>query len=505
LPFDPSPTEIDAQLSLIAESGSFRTLLPFELLEYLIRIQGAGRYREKNNPPTGRAILYEFYEHHLGRSTPAERHPNVDQHKGKGIQVVAELEQHLERYYRNLPSDAPDKIEILVPRKGRQGYQPQYKQRSLSSAAEKTLFTHLGNNQDAMRFLIDLIPNASLVEDTAVRWHDPQKPSLYSKTLMEEFTQALSENINLQYRSITGPVIDSAYKDLLAKAFAERPDRLSMWRLHHIAPLMNFVVLYSKKRPDGTQRKMVFFGYGRQTGSDLLDNTAVFLSESLELIREYRRLFAVLKEDRFSRAITLKDQEFGISRAHSTDVLASFPGWPDEIEERFRHCQHSIRICTVGWPALDDYIPHLGEALSRGCSVSVTLWDEQSETVAMRSGEIAHIPGNVVKNELPFAANTIINNRKSLLSLLQLHKSLKIRSSGGWASVSIYWIDDLIYFCPYWTHPKAMRGPHFLVHANSNLGGDLQRQYQTMVRRSKRILAAGEPDEAEPNSDDDVG
>jgi hypothetical protein len=83
MPLGPSDSDVDQQLRLIGAEDEFRTQLTFELLTYLIRIQREGRYSSTDDKPTGGTILFEFYEHHFGRSNPHERHENKGQHKDR--------------------------------------------------------------------------------------------------------------------------------------------------------------------------------------------------------------------------------------------------------------------------------------------------------------------------------------------------------------------------------------------------------------------------------------
>ena len=112
-------------------------------------------------------------------------------------------------------------------------------------------FEYLGTNNDGLKYLMTRIPYATRIEDTTIRWNDTD--SLYSGEMLNKFFTAIPQS-KAKFVSITGPVADAAYVHALKEAFADRPDQVECFRLHHTAPIMNFLILYYS----GDREEVVF-------------------------------------------------------------------------------------------------------------------------------------------------------------------------------------------------------------------------------------------------------
>ena len=65
-----------------------------------------------------------------------------------------------------------------------------------------------------------------------------------------------------------------------------------------------------------------------------------------------------------------------------------------------------------------------------------------------------------------YVANTLAQNQVALRSLAITPGMPVVHRCDGQASVSVWWIHDLIYFSAYWIAFNASEGPHFMVRAD---------------------------------------
>lgn len=470
---------IQAQLQALCNAGVFRRK-PRQLavLRGLLSTQATDRF---NHGESGSAIAEDIYKgihgpgfYDLGDPAGAAKH------------IVDQLRTRLKRYYDANPNDA---VIISIPART---YQPSIKYRHETAGRSETSgtttdsarlpdFEYIGKSKEALRYLIQRIPSARRLEDTTVRWNVAD--SLYDD--MQDYIEALRHS-DASFRSITGPVQDEAQVKALYAAYANRPDgsqrskgELKCFRLHHTAPLMNFILIYDKDKG----HPEVLFGYGTQRKDQLDEDTPVFRSNNPLLVKEFQRLFKELRTPQFSRKIGVEDPEFLRSRDRKCDVLATFAtGFPDpEIEDRIRNCRAKIVICTTAWPKFDFFKPFLKQALKNGCSVDFSLWHEDSEFVKLRSGEM----GDAEDLKRSIQAN------KVTLQAFRNEANFRVHWCSGQGSVTIFWFDDLIYFSPYWAGVYASTGPHFLVHADSEIGRHLQEQYNRMLHATPPQATSG--------------
>jgi hypothetical protein len=236
---------------------------------------------------------------------------------------------------------------------------------------------------------------------------------------------------------------------------------------------MNFLLLYEKNPTTGSRGlPSVFFGYGTQSLEHTNEETSVFYSKDERLAKEFMRLFKVLRSPQFSSPIDLYSPEFLRSRPRDCDVLATFKdGFPRaEILERIADCQRHVTVCTTAWPSLDEFKPQLKAALKRDCKVTFALWEPDDPFVQLRSDTV----------DDPEDLKSSIEANRIVLKAFDKNKHFKVHWCKGPGSVTIFWIDDLIYFSPYWVGDYASHGVHFLVHAKSSTGQSLIDQLKKM-------------------------
>jgi hypothetical protein len=329
-----------------------------------------------------------------------------------------------------------------------------------------------------LTYLTAQIPQAKLLEETTIRWNIAK--SSYSD--MRDYIAALGQT-KAQFRFITGSVQDDADVNALHEVFGKRSGRqnrpvgqLKCFRLHHTSPLMNFVLIYEEHKPTE-----VLFGYGTHGRDQPNEETPVFRSNNESLVKEFKRLCKVLRSEQFSNPIDVDDPEFLRSRDRKCDVLAKFEdGFPErEIRQRIQDCsQKRIVICTTAWPTLNSFVPVLRGALERNCSIDLALWKPDTPFALLRD-ETANDPEGMKR---------AIKSHEALLEVFK-GSTLNLHWCDGPGSVTIFWIDDLIYFSPYWVGVYASSGPHFLVRAGSDTGRHLQDQYAKMLPAVERATS----------------
>ncbi len=448
--------EIDDQVSLL--KPALKDDDQRRLLAFLV-----DKIKEKRWPPGtlvfGKDILAEYHKRVGDRG---RRYSEVDSRYRH--QIIA-LRKRLEKYYDKLAWDAADTLELKIGERNR----PEIKTRQVPvvSAADESASAggsaYYGNSEKALRYLTARIGRATRIEDTAIRWL--AAASVYSKAALQEFTRALRESAT-EFVSITGPVTDRAYVEALRDAFSgEQSARLKLFRLRRTVPIMNFLILTFAD--DVTE---VLFGYGAHD-EESLEKTQVFKTTDSRLVEEFQRLFTALSRNRFAESITVEDPTFVESDRQDCDVLATYRSFPiEQVAAKLRRCRR-VALCALQWPTLDQLVPGLQKALGRKCDVSIALWEPDDPFVKLRR--------TAFSQELPLASS--IEGNKKILSALRGAGKLTVSYCKGWASVSLLWIDDLIYFGAYWRDDNASNGPHFLVHQDSHTGKHLVEQYYRMV------------------------
>jgi hypothetical protein len=213
------------------------------------------------------------------------------------------------------------------------------------------------------------------------------------------------------------------------------------------------------------------FAYGTQSrGGE--EETAVFSSNHEMLVKEFQRLFKVLKDELFSREISIHDPEFRTSRKHECDVLATFTEFPlPEIRERIRQCRREINVCATAWPTFEALKTELKHALDNGCTVHYGFWRADDLFIGLRNP--ADVRGSIRSNE-------------TTAEYFADRDEFHTHRCQGQGSVTIFWIDDVIFFAPYWVGEHASAGPHFMVNASSKTGEHLREQFAAMVPAARK-------------------
>jgi len=462
---------VEQQIKKICHQGLFRkTRIQLLMLRGLLMKDAAECF---DNAVSGGTIAKDIYDR-IYAAHPEWKRRDEDT-AGAAKHLVEKLRARLNGYYAEHPNDP---VIITIP-KGT--YQPtiEFRQNANDVSGHtggnlhpvlsgNSYFKHIGTSKEALKSLIERIPHARLIEDTAIRSDDG---SLYGD--MEEGYIAALRDSGVKYTSITGPVQDDAYVKALKLAYRKRPNDLTCFRLHHATPMLNFVLIYEHDEETPTE---AFFGYGTEQHGQ---PDAVFRSNDTHLVKEFRRLFWILRDAQFSRLISVDDPEFLWSIEQKCDVLATFLQFPEpEIKKRIADCHKKIVICTTAWSAFDSCKFALKQALKNGCQIEMALWKESSRFFKLRGKEL-NAQGDV-NDEL---TSTLKQNHQLMLNEFDVgpNSNFKYHQCSGQGSVTIFWIDDVIYFSPYWSGVRASEGPHFMVRADSKTGKHLREQYQQML------------------------
>ena len=515
-----SEDEVDEQMKRLRGPRGI-SLQQGKLLSYLIEARRKGRFLELD----GRTILRRFEE--------------KDKHKGKKITERAEIEKAVQRarrlafdlnrsllaYYRELPPGSPDTIKIVLSEHpdamedGQHRYEPQISRLTIQDVSEEAGIWFVGNNVKALEYVTQNMLKLNRIEETFVRWI-PRTASLYGGRTFKVFLRALKES-KLLYRAVLGPTTDSAIYEIgglresLAARSVDAPDDQAptkLYRLSHDMALMNFTLLYYAENPNDfyqhTTSVEVLFGYGVHERFERADTTVVFRTFDSRLVEEFRELFKALRSEEFSRQLDLDRPDLFMNEPRLCDVLATFPCLPkDEVlrktrasgtgelwskskdsaeykegdrDDKYVPGRPHIKICVSALLLLDDevFVDELKKALKRSVQVSIAIWapgpfiDARTKAAKLR----------------PDAASRQIEGARSALRSLGRHNNLFVRECfGEWASTSIIWIDEFIYYSSYWNGMDVADGPHFLVTAESNTGGVLRDQYLQMLTASNLL------------------
>ena len=431
--------------------------------------------------------------------------------------LVSSLSVSLRLYYCELPEEAPDKVLIHIeePKDGEaHRYEPKvsYIPKKASAETSQQLW-FVGDNVAALKYVTERIPELNRIDETFVRWVDKHS-SLYGRSPFAKFLEALKGH-KLLYRAVLGPMTDSAIsqegglRDVLAnRSVDDLPPyevAAKVYRLHHHSPLLNFTLLYyfddENKFYKRTRNTEVLFGFGVFDQNQGANATVVYRSKDRRLFAEFQRLFQALRNEEVSRELDINQPDQFLEEPRQCDVLATFETLPkaqilrklrasgsgsyaakvnagSKTEKDYRPSRPHVRICVSALHFLDDQelLDELKAALGRGVQVSIALWDR---------GPFLELRTKVI-GVRPDAAAREIEGSRSAVTFLGAHNNLFVHwctcLSG---SVSIFWIDDFIYFSPYWIGRNVAAGPHFLVAATSETGKVIQEQYRQMLKGSR--------------------
>ena len=512
----PTPQQIKEQVERLCKASKYIPGKQADLLRYL-----TDPTRQKDfETDRSREILLKFeisqgYE--ISERTEAS-------FVNRARRLVFELSRGLRLYYRELPPNAPDRvlIQIEAPRSSEDyRYKPTISDLvPEDGTTEGERFSLLGTNMQALKYVTDQIPKLNRIEETFVRWTE-RDSSLYAGSPFGDFLETLSAS-KLLYRAVLGPMTDTAVvnqgglRDVLAKRVVEDLPKgetaTKLYQLHHATALMNFTLLYYVEDEsfffEKTNHIEVLFGYGVHAHFGGPDSTVVFRSNDEDLVEEFQMHFDALRDERFSRRLDLRQPAVFSNKFFKCDVLATFPELPvEEIrlktqasggtsirgnEQRTSDVERTerrddyvpgrphIKICVSALRLLDDepFIDELRRALERGVQVSVAHWGPGPFlTARIKAARMR-----------PYAASRESEGARDAVQSLGPHPNLFLRECfGEWASASIIWIDNLIYFSSYWIGRNVANGPHFLVTVSSETGEVLRDQYNEMIATSKLL------------------
>lgn len=461
----PSPDEVREQLRLMLQSDSFkqnngRASFSARFLRTIV-----DRYLNSDalGSDSWKAsdILQGLY---AADGAPS----NTDRAKGKRLQ---ELRDSVDLYFYRLPEQAIDRVVFKISRSDG-CCEPTFERRG-QKAENEGVFTHLGDNQSAMERYIALARIASKIEDTAVRWDNTITNLKYPREQMDRLEAALKGNPVLKFRSITGQIIDENFAHALLNVERHFPGRIRGARLQHTFPLMNFTIFEFPKELN--LKETVFFGYGKNTGADFSnDMTAVFSTEDARIVKEFRRLFGLLKNG-YCYQVSVSGDGFALTRPEQTELVTAFEKWPDEIARRITESSEHVRICIAGWSHFSTYKSSIERALDRNVPVTVALWEPDGEFVKARS------------TAFPGQDSTIRQTMEGLIEVKSKRPALEVLMCKGWGSVSLFWLDEDMYFGNYWVKQGTLLGPYFLCRERTKTGDQLKKEYYAMIEGAAQV------------------
>ena len=484
------------------------------LLDYLLKAKENGAFASK---PTGKQILVQF-EVSQGAMFDQSDPIAVKQAYDRARQVAVRLSDILRDYYSG--PGLNDGIKVLLPLTDldpddSQTYEPQVViVDKLPKTLERVDLWRVGNNVDALSYVTKQISKLNRIEETFVRWVD-RKSSLYEGNAFSEFLKELRGS-RLLYRAVLGLMTDSAifHDQGLRETLANRVSKdlpaderaAKLYRLLHDTALMNFTLLYYFETEDDfynhTSNVEVLFGYGVHEPFEKADTTVVFRSTDAAIVNEFQELFKALREEEFSRQLDIGRPDLFSSEPRACDVLATFTEVPlKQITRRIKASgmtkfaigkdivlpigvkrddvyvprRPHIKICVSALKLLDtkQVQDALRRALDRDVQVSIALWTPASSFVRLRAQAIGVDVAAAIRE---------LEGAWAGVRSLGKHDNLFIRRCGGLvSSLSIIWIDEFIYFSPYWLGKDVADGPHFLVTSDSDTGMELRDQYDQML------------------------
>lgn len=533
---------LEEQVQRIVNAEGLKEVLQ-SWLRLLLKAQLDGDFKSSSTKNKGKHILLKIEAKRRGQEYIPKT--QVESAYGAARQSVRRLSMHLEDYYRELAENASDRILILIPweeagakrhKTEHPRYEPQVNrdfQPSSNPLSQNKNFKFIGDSVAALEHVRRQLPQLRRIEETFIRWVEP-KQSLYEEDKpnkpFERFLTELAKS-KVIYRAVLGPFVDpvvfrpgESLTDVLRNRAWEykKKSGAKFFRLLHAAPIMSFSLLYYSTDPtsntdsfyEKTNEIEVLYGFGIFESRGSSAKTAVFSSRHSRLCEEFQHQFEALRHPDFSYEISVERPHLFPNLLHKSDVIATFDQFPEaEIIQRMESCgrvpipipkektgeaiqdylnkdpyPHGTRrphvtICVSASKPLNDqpFRNGLSSVLRRkNVQVSIALWALGSPFLKLR-GQV------ILSNDDPdpVAAEMEAYDNHRLVKNLLSYENLKVHEChGGMGSVSIFWIDDLIYFSPYWIGENVADGPHFLVAATSATGLRLQEQYQRMIATS---------------------
>ena len=311
----PSEQEVDAQLDILSAHDSIKGDKRVDLLRFLIdqkrRERFIGPFRGSKKVPTGKQILYEFYQY-WSRRNGSKPPLDEDDTEVAGKKLIGGLAAKLEEYYQ----DASDSVVIEIPRGRNTGYHPVIAYRgdprlsatrkrnsatgsasdSPASFPESRVDCHcLGNDREAMKYIIGLYcqrpslsPRLMAVRDTHARPAVPLRHREDHKALEDAFGTFLTGiDSEITFATlILGHEVDRDYLRMIQRATEGHGDKLRCFRIRTPGPLMNFILL---DYDDFTSEVLFGWGQGKPGRPG-----AVFRSKDKRLVEEFSNFYEVL-------------------------------------------------------------------------------------------------------------------------------------------------------------------------------------------------------------------
>lgn len=352
--------------------------------------------------------------------------------------------------------------------------------KATSSSDDWINFESVGTNFVAMKYLVEHIPLASRVEDTAIRWDSNTLP--YPDDL-NGFRAALKES-KATYKLITGPVKHKAYMEVLREVYLEKPGgskMLECFRLDQALPMMNFTILYY---PETLKRSSeVLYGYGIKQGRNSVDKTTVFRTNNPDLVKEYMRLFEALRDHPSSYPISPHSPDFIDSQENERDVIATYKNFGDiSLENLIKKEERAqIKVCFTCTHEMGRLVKIFKEHLPQIESIQVLLPTLDSKFLKLREEALPAdpLPPYSLKNLI----ETNITDLKELAPLVNtaVHQTRRLMP------VMFFQVGRIIIFSPFWNGRPVATGPQSVVRANSKTGTALEEQFDNLWKHHETV------------------
>lgn len=448
--------------------------------------------RDGNNP--------DFKTHGFkDRYTPASRPKGNDAEKlAVQVRTLADkLRDKLFAYYQRnfgIPPRThahldPPQSEVIAGRAERivyieipegEGWKPviQWRTRAIKKSMElvgdRVDFKLIGTNVEALHYLAENLHLTKQIEDTAIRWDANKMP--YPD--LNGFRTALSGS-KANYRLITGPVKYKAYMELLSDVYSEKPggnELLECFRLDRALPMMNFTIVYYL---DSLQKPTeVLYGYGIKAGKNSVDDTPVFLTNNPKLVKEYKRLFQVLREDPSSCRIRIHDPDFIDSDETENDIVTTFKNFGEVPIENLikKEPGGRVRLCVTCSSEIDRLITHF-KSISVSASMQILLAHRDSPFLKTREKSLSR------------SLQALVDSNLEALKGLLPRSNLTVKLTGKIMPVMLKQIGSTIIFSPFWNGKPVASGPQFMVRATSGTGSSLETQFEELWNDKDAVTA----------------
>ncbi len=459
-----SPAEVEPYLNKVKKyCALFRSKLIPEIFEHLVRAELAEESLDQEE------LLERVYQNEKNM-------PGVS-NVGR---AVGELDKKLKKYYSE--EGAEDAVIFKYqPRKTRieiHSRQRAVEERvsSIEERFKRAKCYYVGNDQAGIEYLIEQMPNLSVLRDTHVRpreGYDKFKPETLKK-FQQSLTDFLGRSSENRLNLIVGhgEMVDEKYLQIFSAIPDDQKDQACCRRLRFPGSFLNFIIL---DYVDEQVQRTIMFGWGRQGNEP---REAVFLSQDRKLVEQFEELYGALSNPAISEVID-DLTEFSPERVRQVvslrqaDTLHVFHSFADtSILEEMGRCKR-LRFITTGLSAMFKWFSPMRQALENGARVEIILSHPECDFIRLR--------GAVLGSDISAMGRT---NREALRKLNGAG-DLNVRLTSEVLSTSYIQLDEMIYFTMFWNYFNTFDGPMLLTHESSETGKFLANQFNELRRMAQ--------------------